>query len=137
VQVIDPGTLAMPDWRGNNRMDSLRNIVEDGRLSLMFMVPGNTIAVRVNGMGKVTVDPGMLARFSQSGQHPRSVVVIEISEIYFQCSRALMRSGLWQAHDSTDDLPSAGDILADVTGGAEGGAQYDEAWPARAKASLW
>lgn len=137
VQELDAGHLLMPDWRGNNRMDSLRNIVADGRMSLMFLIPGSNTAVRVNGRGRVTLDKDLRARFAHKGRLPRSVVVIEIAEIYTQCARALMRSGLWSAGDCSDGLPSAGDILAEQTGGEEGGAPYDAAWGARAAETMW
>lgn len=137
VQELDERTLLMPDWRGNNRMDSLRNIVTDGRMSLMFLIPGSNTAVRVNGRGRVTLNDGLRARFEHDGRLPRSVVVIEITEIYTQCARALMRSGLWTSADCSDGLPSAGDILAEQTSGQEGGAPYDQAWGARAAETMW
>ncbi|UXX84665.1 pyridoxamine 5'-phosphate oxidase family protein [Roseovarius pelagicus] len=136
VTELDPQTLAMPDWRGNNRMDSLRNIVADGRVSLMFMVPGSNTVVRVNGMARVSVDKDLLARFDDRGRLPRSVIVIKISEVYTQCSRAPMRAGLWGRDDSAG-LPTVGQILAEQTNGEVGGAEYDAAWGARAKSSLW
>ena len=137
VTELDDKTLAMPDWRGNNRMDSLRNIVRDGRVSLMFMVPGSDNVVRVNGTARLSVDPSMIARFERKGLIPRSVILISISEIYFQCSRALMRSGLWKAGDESADVPSAGEILAAVTEGEVGGTAYDAEWPERARKSMW
>ncbi len=137
VLELDPGTLAMLDWRGNNRMDTLRNLVSDGRLSLLFMVPGSTTVVRVNGRGKVTLDDDLRARFAHEGRLPRSVIVVSIGEIYTQCARALMRSELWVSGDQSEGLPSAGDILAEQTQGAEGGAAYDAEWPARAAQTLW
>ena len=136
VMEIDERTLAMPDWRGNNRMDSLRNIVSDGRASLMFMVPGSDTVVRVNGMAKVTTDETMRARFDDRGRLPRSVIVIAISEIYTQCSRAPMRAGLW-ARDDSEGLPTVGQILAEQTDGEEGGEAYDAAWAQRAAKTMW
>ena len=88
VTEITPTCLAMPDWRGNNRMDSLRNIVEDGRASLMFLVPGNNGVIRINGTATLTLDPAMLERFNQKGRPPRSVILINVGEVYFQCARA-------------------------------------------------
>lgn len=136
VLELDPGTLAMPDWRGNNRLDSLRNIVNDGRVSLMFMVSGSNTVVRLNGTAKVTADAGLCGRFDRNGTQPATVIVIRIAEIYTQCARALMRSGLW-ARDDSADLPSAGEILAEMTDGQEGGAVYDDAWGARAARTMW
>ena len=137
VTEIDEATLAMPDWRGNNRMDSLRNIVRDGRVSLMFMIPGSTSVVRVNGIAKVTAEDDMLQRFSRDGAHPRSVILIEISEIYFQCARAIMRARLWTSGDESDGLPSAGEMLSEFTKGDVGGPDYDATWPERAKKTMW
>ncbi len=137
VLELDPGRLALPDWRGNERIDSLRNIVRDGRVSLMFLVRGSTNAVRVNGQARLSADPDLLARFERGGKLPRSVILVEIGEVYFQCARAVMRAGLWSGADDSEGLPSAGDILAEMTEGAIGGVAYDAAWPERAVEGLW
>lgn len=89
VLELDPQTLALPDWRGNQRLDSLRNIVSDGRVSLMFMVPGSNTVVRVNGSAVLSDDPDLVTRFEQKGRHPATVIVIRIAEVYTQCARAL------------------------------------------------
>lgn len=136
VQELDPGTLAMPDWRGNNRLDSLRNIVTDGRVSLMFMVPGSNTVIRINGTAKLTADKDLRARFERKGRLPATVIVIAIEEIYSQCARALLRAGLWTRNDSAE-LPSAGDILDEMTSGEIDGKEYDRAWTGRAVATLW
>lgn len=136
VQQLDPGTLLMPDWRGNNRLDSLRNIVSDGRVSLMFMVPGSTSVVRVNGRAHLSVAPDLLARFTQEGRLPVSVIVIEIAEIYTQCARAILRAGLWGADESAG-LPTTGEILDEMTQGEIDGAAYDAAWSERAEKTMW
>jgi PPOX class probable FMN-dependent enzyme len=137
VLELDPGTLAMPDWRGNNRLDSLRNIVEDGRISLMFFVPGSNNVVRLNGTAWLTTNDEMRARFAKGARWPDTVIMIEIGEIYTQCARALMRATLWSGTDQGAALPSVGDILAEMTDGEEGGARYDEAWHARAAKTMW
>lgn len=137
VQELDPGTLLLPDWRGNNRMDSLRNIVRDGRVSLMFMVPGSNNVVRVNGRARLSADPGLLERFSRPEGLPRSVIVIAVEEVYCQCARALLRAGLWDGDDQSAGLPSVGDILSDMTQGAIDGADYDREWPGRAAGTMW
>ncbi|MDW3183035.1 pyridoxamine 5'-phosphate oxidase family protein [Roseobacter sp.] len=137
VQEIDPGTLALPDWRGNNRLDSLRNIVADGRVSLMFIVPGSNNVVRVNGRASLTADADMRARFERKGRCPTTVIIVEIKEIYTQCARALMRAGIWSATDAHAHLPTVGDILAEVSEGEEGGRAYDDAWGARAARTMW
>ncbi|WP_299698610.1 pyridoxamine 5'-phosphate oxidase family protein [uncultured Tateyamaria sp.] len=136
VLQLDPKTLALPDWRGNQRLDSLRNIVEDGRVSLMFMVPGSNTVVRVNGEARLTADDGLRQQFEQKGRHPATVVVIRVGEVYTQCARALIRSGLW-LRDDAEGLPTPGEILAEVSQGDEGGASYDAAWPERAARTMW
>ncbi|GIT86758.1 pyridoxamine 5'-phosphate oxidase family protein [Roseobacter sp. OBYS 0001] len=137
VQELDPGTLLMPDWRGNNRLDSLRNIVQDGRMSLMFVVPGSHNVVRVNGTAWLSNDADLRARFERQGRQPATVIVVEIAEIYTQCARALMRAGLWSGEDLSEDVPTVGEILSEMTDGAEGGTAYDQAWGARAAKTMW
>ncbi|WP_460275223.1 pyridoxamine 5'-phosphate oxidase family protein [Celeribacter sp. ULVN23_4] len=137
VRELDPGTLALPDWQGNNRIDSLRNIVRDPRASLMFFIPGSNNVVRMNGRAFVTLDDELRQSFEVNGKHPRSVIVFEIAEIYTQCARALMRAGLWQGRDDSEGLPSVGDILAALTAGEVGGKAYDAEWPERAANSMW
>ncbi|WP_204113509.1 pyridoxamine 5'-phosphate oxidase family protein [Shimia biformata] len=137
VRELDPQTLAMPDWRGNNRMDTLRNIVADGRISLLFMVPGSNTVVRVNGFARVTTDPALCDSFATDGKPPRSVIVIRIGEVYFQCARAPMRARLWTSGDESAGLPTAGEFLAALTDGEEGGATYDADWLERARNSMW
>ncbi len=136
VTEIDAQTLALPDWRGNNRLDTLRNIVEDGRVSLMFMVPGSNTVVRVNGTARLTADKSLREGFERKGRLPATVIVIHIAEIYTQCARAPMRAGLWNRNDSAD-LPTVGEILAEMTAGEEGGSAYDEAWQDRAAKTMW
>lgn len=137
VQELDPGTLALPDWRGNNRIDSLRNILRDERVSLMFFVPGSNNVVRVNGTARLTADADLRARFEKQGRQPATVIVIAIGEVYAQCARALMRAGTWTGGDQSAALPTMGEILSEMTEGAEGGKPYDAAWGARAAKTLW
>lgn len=137
VTELDEFTLAMPDWRGNNRLDSLRNIVVDGRVSLMFVVPGSNNVVRINGAAYLTDDADLRARFEKKGRQPATVIVIQIAEVYTQCARALMRAGTWAGVDESTGLPTVGEILAEMTSGEEGGAPYDAAWGARAKDTMW
>lgn len=136
VRELDPRTLALPDWHGNNRIDSLRNIVVDGRVSLMFMVPGQTNVIRINGTARLTADAALRESFAFKGKQPRTVAVIKIQEIYFQCARALMRSELW-SNPQAVDLPTPGKILAGLTDGSVGGDAYDQDWPERAAKTLW
>jgi PPOX class probable FMN-dependent enzyme len=137
VTVLDERRLALPDWKGNERIDSLRNIVRDGRVSLMFLVPGSTTAIRVNGTAIVTADDSLRGRFARDGALPRTVIVITIAEVYSQCARALIRSALWTSGDQSAGLPSVGDMLREITEGGIDGAAYDAAWPARAAQTMW
>ncbi len=127
--------MLLPDWRGNNRMDSLRNIVRDGRVSLMFMVPGSNTVVRINGRAVLSVDPALTETFSQSGKHPRTVIVITVTEAYFQCAKALMRSALWSA-DPVEGLPTAGDFLKEQVADFDA-KTYDEGYAEYAKKGMW
>ncbi len=137
VVELDAGTLALPDWRGNNRLDSLRNIVRDERVALMFIVPGSNNVVRVNGSARLTADQALRDRFEKRGKTPATVIVIQISEIYTQCARALIRAKTWTSEDESAGLPTAGEILAEMTAGEEGGAEYDREWGARAARTMW
>jgi uncharacterized protein len=137
VAQLDPATLAMPDWRGNERIDSLRNIVTDGRISLMFFVAGSNTVIRVNGRARITVDRALRERFARGDKLPRTVLVVAIAEAYPQCARALLRSELWASGDRSQGLPSIGDMLREATRGAIVGRAYDAEWPERAAASMW
>lgn len=137
VRVIDPQHLALPDWRGNDRIDSLRNIVRDPRVSLMFMMRGSTTVIRVNGQARLTDDAGLRDSFARDSKAPRTVIVVQIGEIYFQCARAVMRAGLWSGADDSAGLPTPGQILAGLTQGQVGGAKYDAEWPGRAALTMW
>ena len=136
VLELDPGTLALPDWRGNNRLDSLRNIVSDGRISLMFMVPGDNAVVRVNGTAWLTDDAALRERFRRKSMLPATVAVIEIAEVYAQCPKALLRSGLWDRDDSAA-TPSLGEILDEMTSGEIDAGAWEREYPERARNTLW
>ena len=139
VRVADERTLLLPDRRGNNRIDSLRNVVRDPRVALLFLIPGIGNTLRVNGDATVSIDPDLLASFAVEDKAPRSVLVIAVRAIYFQCARALVRSRLWDPAARVDpkSLPSAGEILAALSDNRVGGVEYDRAWADRAKATLW
>lgn len=137
VTVEDAETLLMPDWKGNERIDSLRNIIRDGRVSLYFMVPGSTTSVRVNGTARLTADAALCARFQRDGKHPRTVIVIRIAEVYSQCARALQRSALWAGEDLSGGLPSVGQMLQEATQGEIDGAAYDAERATRAHLGWW
>jgi PPOX class probable FMN-dependent enzyme len=136
ARIVDEQTLWLPDWRGNNRLDSLRNIVRDGRVSLMFLVPGSANVMRVNGRAALTTDPGVLAAFDRDGTLPRSVIVVTVAEVYPQCARAILRAGLWRGTDDSADLPSIGQMMQEIREGFDGAA-YDADWPGRAARTMW
>lgn len=138
VHIEDSKTLMLPDWRGNNRMDSLSNIVRDPRVALMFMIPGHSTIMRLNGKAIVTIDEEVTSRFEMDGKHPRSVVMITIDEVYPQCARAVMRADLWNAEKFHDPkpLPTFGDMLKGVKRDFDG-ATYDRNWAGRAKVTMW
>jgi uncharacterized protein len=137
VTILDPQTLALPDWHGNNRIDSLRNIVRDPRVSLMFLIPGANNALRVNGTARLSADPTLRARFDRGGKQPRTVIVIRIAEVYSQCARALIRSALWTAGDQSQGLPTVGETLREITEGRIDAQAYDADWPSRAAQTMW
>jgi PPOX class probable FMN-dependent enzyme len=139
VRVHDDKTLMLPDRRGNNRIDSLRNIVRDPRVALLFMIPGVGNTLRVNGRAHLSIAPDLLESFAVEDKAPRSVTVIEVDAVYFQCARALVRSELWNParHVDPRSLPSAGQILAALSDARVGGETYDREWPGRAAATMW
>ncbi|MET0221370.1 MAG: pyridoxamine 5'-phosphate oxidase family protein, partial [Tardiphaga sp.] len=102
VRIHDDKTLMMPDRRGNNRIDSLRNIVRDPRIGLLFLIPGSGNTLRVNGRGQISTDADLLESFEVEGKTPRSVIVMTVDEIYFQCARAIVRADLWNPANCID-----------------------------------
>jgi PPOX class probable FMN-dependent enzyme len=139
VRVHDDETLMMPDRRGNNRVDSLRNIVREPRVGLCFLVPGSSVCLRVNGEAWLTADPGLTASFAMDGKEPRTVIVIRTQAVYFQCSRAIVRAGLWdvKAQELAKGLPTAGEMLAALSKDRLGGPGYDADWQKRSLETLW
>ncbi len=134
VRVKNPKTILLPDWRGNNRLDSLRNIVRDPKVSLLFMIHGESIVVRVNGQAFLTDDEAVCGSFEKEGKHPKLVVVIEVEEAYFQCAKSIIRSKLWQPSDQ--NVPSAGDLLHEKIPEIDA-REFDESYPDYAKTILW
>ncbi|MBF0679546.1 MAG: pyridoxamine 5'-phosphate oxidase family protein [Devosia sp.] len=139
VRVHDEKTLMMPDRRGNNRIDSLKNIIRDPRCALLFLIPGSGTTLRANGRAHLSVDPDLLESFAVEEKAPRTVIVLEVDEIYFQCARAIIRSELWnpERHIDPATLPTPGEILAAMTANQVGGETYDKSWPERAKQTMW
>ena len=139
VRIADPKTLILPDRRGNNRTDSLRNVVRDPRVALLFLIPGSGTTFRVNGRAVLSADPDLLASFAVDGKAPRTVMIVTVDEAYFQCARAIVRSGLWdpEARVDPEAIPTPGAMLAAVTAGEVGGPAYDREWPDRAANTMW
>ncbi|PSJ63928.1 pyridoxamine 5'-phosphate oxidase family protein [Pseudaminobacter soli (ex Li et al. 2025)] len=139
VRIHDERTLMMPDRRGNNRADSLKNIIRDDRVGLLFLVPGSGTTLRVNGRAHITTDAELCASFVVDGKPARSVTVMTVDAVYFQCARAIVRSELWnpERHVDPKSLPTPGQILAVTSKARIDGEAYDREWPERAKASMW
>ena len=139
VHIRDENTLMIPDRRDNNRVDSLRNIIRDPRVALLFLLPGSGSTLRINGKAHLSIEPELLESFSVKGKGPRSIVVIDVETIYFQCARAIIRSELWNPDRFIDPatLPTPGQILATLTDNKLGGADYDNSWVDKAKESMW
>ena len=139
VRVRDKKTVLIPDRRGNNRVDALRNLVRDPRISLLFMIPGIGSTLRINGTAEIVVDPELNAGFAIRGKLPKCVLVVTVDRIYTQCPKALVRSRLWSAEALIDrsELPSAGEMIAALTKGAIDGDEYDRAYPKRLEETIY
>jgi PPOX class probable FMN-dependent enzyme len=139
VQVLDPHTLLLPDRRGNQRIDSLRNIARDPRVALLFLIPGAGEALRVNGRARISALPALCERLAVDGKAPTSVLVIRVHSVFFQCARAIKRSGLWSpaSHLAAGTLPSPGAILECLSQDGIDGSAYDAALQARQAATLY
>ena len=139
VAVHDERTLLLPERRGNNRIDSLRNILADPRVALLFLVPGVGETLRVNGRARISVEPALLERFRMNGQPPKCVLVIAVETVLFQCSRAIVRSNLWAPvpADARRPVPTPGEMLHVLTQAAIDGDAYDRALPERVRTTLY
>jgi len=139
VRVHDEKTLMIPDRRGNNRIDSLRNLIEDPRVALLFLIPGCGETIRVNGRAQICVDPQLCQSFEMQGKVPRCVIVVTVDRAYFQCPKAIVRSKLWDPATRIDrvSLPTSGTILANISDGKVGGPDHDRAYPERLRATIY
>ena len=139
VRIADDRTLILPDRRGNNRIDSLRNILHDPRVALLFLIPGSGTTFRVNGRAAISTDLALLQPFEVDGRLPRSAIIITVDVVYFQCARAIVRSGLWDSSKHADpaSLPTPGQILESLSKGMVEGWSYDHDWPSRAAKTMW
>ena len=139
VRVQDEKTLLVPDRRGNNRIDTLRNIVQDPRVALLFLIPGCSETIRVMGRAAISADPELAQQFIMEGKAPRTVLVVAVEQVFYQCAKAIVRSKLWDAsrHVDRKTLPTAGSILAELTHGRVGGPEHDRTAPERMKATIY
>ncbi len=139
VRVQDEKTLLIPDRRGNNRIDSSRNIISDPRVALLFLIPGVGETIRVVGRASISTDPALTESFIVSGKAPRTVIVVAVERAFFQCTKAIVRSKLWDPTQHVDrkSLPTSGDILAEISGGKIGGPEHDRAAPGRIKETIY
>ena len=139
VRVVDEHTLIIPDRRGNNRIDSLRNLVRDSRVALLFLIPGVGETMRVIGRAKICTDPKLTESFTMNGKVPRCVLIVTVEKAYFQCTKAIIRAKLWDEASKVDrkNLPTPGAILAELTGGKMGGPEHDRLVPQRIKETIY
>ncbi len=139
VRIANPKTLLIPDRRGNNRIDSLRNIVRDPRVALLFIIPGIEGTMRVNGRAELSTDPALCGSFAMEGKLPKCVIIIHVERAYVQCKKALVRGRVWDAanHVSQADLPTVGDMMQRLTKGEFDGKGYDAAYPERMKQTIY
>lgn len=139
VRVVDERTLLLPDRRGNNRLDTLRNIVVDGRIGLLFLVPGVDVTLRVNGTAELSTDQALRESLAVRGALPTTVLVVTTTAVYTQCPRAMVRSHLWdpQRHRDPAELPSVGQIMQALTDGRFDGAAHDRDYPERLRQTIY
>ncbi|MEM8793197.1 MAG: pyridoxamine 5'-phosphate oxidase family protein [Pseudomonadota bacterium] len=138
VRVVDERTLMLPDRRGNNRADTLRNLVRDDRIAMIFMIPGSGSTVRVNGRAVISVDPDLLATFEMQGKLPRSVIVVTIERVYFHCVKAFHRAKLWEQETwpAKSDVPTAGEMVKAVEPDFDA-VSYDTGYPAHMAKTIY
>jgi PPOX class probable FMN-dependent enzyme len=137
VTLADERTLILPDRRGNNRLDALRDILEDDRVSLLFLVPGVGETLRVHGTARITTDPALRAAHVAQGKEPATLLVVSVRELFMQCAKALMRSRLWEGRTRPAEVPSMGELLAAQTPGRVTAAQVDADYPERMRTTMY
>jgi uncharacterized protein len=139
VRVADAKTLMIPDRRGNNRIDSLRNIVRDPRVALLFLIPGIGTTMRVNGRAHLSADPDICASFAMQGKNPKCVIVITVDRAYTQCQKSIVRSNLWDPllHVAKSELPTVGEMMDRLSLGEFDGKAYDAEYPERMKRTIY
>ena len=138
IRIVDERTILIPDRRGNNRIDTLRNLIEDPRIGLLFLIPGVGETLRVNGRARLTTDPELCATFEMQRQVPKTIIIVHIDKVYFQCTKALVRSKLWDpaSQIKRTELPSVGELVAATMKDADA-AEYDRIYPERIKQTIY
>ena len=137
VRVVDRQTVMLPDRRGNNRLDTLRNLVRDPRIALLFLIPGEGRTLRINGRAVIDTDPALCASFTMEGKAPRSVIVVTAERVYTQCPKALIRSKLWNPAAHADPgLPSTGAMMQALQADFDAEA-YERDYPQRLKETIY
>ena len=138
VRIVDNKTVMLPDRRGNGRIDTLRNIVRDGRVALLFLIPGVGETLRINGRAELTTDPELCESFEMQGKVPQTVMIIRVESCYFQCPKALVRSKLWDpsTHVDRKSLPSNGEMIKGLMPDFDA-ETYDKNYPQRVKDTIY
>ena len=139
MRVLDRNRVLIPDRRGNNRLDSLRNLIDDPRVSLLFLIPGVNETLRINGRARIIVDEERAASFAINERVPKVLLEVTADRVYFQCAKALVRSKLWAAETQMprSALPSTGQILEQITNKAIDAAEQDRGYPERVKHTIY
>lgn len=138
VEVLDETTLALPDRRGNNRIDALRDIIDDPAVALLFLLPGMGETLRIGGTARITADPALRAKYIVQGQEPATVLLISVREVFMQCARALVRSKLWgEGRRAAAGAPTGGELLAAHTKGMVDAQEYDTVSAPRISSTLY
>ena len=138
VRIIDDKTLLLPERKGNNRIDGLRNLLYDPHVSLIFLVPGVDETLRVNGSARITADPALMQSLAVDGKPPTCALWIHVDQVFFQCGKSMMRSGLWQPRaGDAPQPPTAGEIFAALSGGEIDSQRYDQEKPQRLKDAMY
>jgi PPOX class probable FMN-dependent enzyme len=137
VTLLDEKTIALPDRRGNNRLDALRDVLDDPRVTLIFFVPGMGETLRVHGTARITTDPDLRERLVMGCAKPATVMLISVTEVFMQCPRALLRAELWAGRGKPEGTPSGGELIAEHTKGRMPAADYDNVVAPNCAANLY
>jgi len=140
VRLIDPKTVAFADWRGNNRIESMRNLIEDDRLGMLFLFPGLEVFLRINGRGRISDSPDLMESLAEGEHVPKSAIVVSVDEVLFHCGKAVNRARLWEPASlvGREAVPTMGQVVAGMSGlGAEQAAAIDARYDDAMRNSLY